>query len=133
MVTHTRNLCSVFNPSKCTHTVVNTHPEQWASIYAAAPGEQLGVRCLAQWSHLSRGIKGGENARYSLPHRKFLPDLRFEPTTSSYKSDALSIRPRLPLKGKLSKRGNREKHLRQNNKDQCRSNTANMDGSVCEN
>ncbi len=26
---------------KCTHTV-NTHPEQWAAIYAAAPGEQPG-------------------------------------------------------------------------------------------
>ncbi len=25
MVTHTRNLCSAFNPSKCTHTAVNTH------------------------------------------------------------------------------------------------------------
>ncbi len=25
MVTHTQNLCSAFNPSKCTHTVVNTH------------------------------------------------------------------------------------------------------------
>ncbi len=31
------------------------------------PGEQLGVRCLAQGSHLSRGIEGGENAHYSLP------------------------------------------------------------------
>ncbi len=56
MVTHTRNLCSAFNPSKCTHTAVNTNPEQWA-----ANGEQLGVRCLAQGSHLSRG------AGYSLP------------------------------------------------------------------
>ncbi len=60
MVTHTQNLCSSFNPSKCTHTVVNTHtanthPEQW------------GVWCLDQGSHLSRGIEGGENARYSLP------------------------------------------------------------------
>ncbi len=36
-------------------------------------------------------------------------------------------------KGKLSKRGNREKHLRQNTKDKCRSNMGNMDGSVCEN
>ncbi len=40
MVTHTRNLCSAFNTSKCTHTAVNTHththPEQWAAIYAAA-------------------------------------------------------------------------------------------------
>ncbi len=35
MVTHTRNLCSAFNPSKMhTHTV-NTHPEQWAAIYCA--------------------------------------------------------------------------------------------------
>ncbi len=49
-VTHTWNLCSAFNPSKMhTHSsehtnTVNTHPEQWAAIYAAAPGEQLGVR-----------------------------------------------------------------------------------------
>ncbi len=28
--------------------------EQWAAD-TAAPGEQLGVRCLAQGSHLSRG------------------------------------------------------------------------------
>ncbi len=40
---------------------MNTHPEQWAAIYAAVPGEQLGVRCLAQ-GHLSRGI-----AVHSLP------------------------------------------------------------------
>ncbi len=56
---HTQNLCSAFHPSKCTHTAVNTHPEQWAAIFAAAPGEQLGVWCVAQGSHLSRGIKGG--------------------------------------------------------------------------
>ncbi len=46
---------------------MNTHPEQWAVIYAAAPGEQLGVRCFTQGSHLSRGIEGGESAGYSLP------------------------------------------------------------------
>ncbi len=74
MVTHTRNVCSAFNPSKVhTHThssehahTVNTHPEQWAAIYAVAPGEQLGVRCFAQ-EHLSRGIEGGESAVHSLP------------------------------------------------------------------
>ncbi len=77
MVTHTQNLCSAFNPSKVhTHTAVNTHssehthtmnthPEQWAAIYAVAPGEQLGVRCLAQ-GHLSHGIEGGESAVHSL-------------------------------------------------------------------
>ncbi len=57
-----------------THTV-NTHPEQWAAI-APAPGEQLGVRCLAQ-GHLSHGIEGGESA----VHSQSLPDLRFEPAT----------------------------------------------------
>ncbi len=67
MVTHTWNLCSAFNPSKCTHThTVTTHPEQWAAN-VAAPGEQLGVRCLAQGSNLSHGIEGGESAGYSLP------------------------------------------------------------------
>ncbi len=45
----------------------HTHTQQWAAIYAAAPREQLGVQCLAQGSHLSRGIEDGESAGYSLP------------------------------------------------------------------
>ena len=66
MVTHTRNSCSAFNPFKVhTHSSEHTHPEQWAAIYAAPPGEQLGVRCLAQ-GYLSRGIEGGESAVHSL-------------------------------------------------------------------
>ncbi len=78
MVTHTRNLCSAFNPSKVhTHTV-NTHPEQWAAIYAAVPGEQLGVRCLAQ-GHLSRGIEGGESAVHSLPPPTIPADSNSQP------------------------------------------------------
>ncbi len=44
----------------------SAHPEQWGAN-AVAPGEQLGVQCLAQGSHLSRGIEGGENAHHSLP------------------------------------------------------------------
>ncbi len=59
--------------------------------------EQLGIWYLAQGSHLSHGIESGENPRYSpLSHQQFLTEPRFEPTTSGYKSDALSIRPRLP-------------------------------------
>ncbi len=65
------NAVSAFNPSK------RTHLEQWAADTAASR-EQLGVRCLAQGSHLRRG--------------QFLPELRFESTTSGYMSDALSIR-----------------------------------------
>ncbi len=38
---------------------MSTRPEQWAAIYAAAPGEQLGV--------LSRGFEGGESDVHSLP------------------------------------------------------------------
>ncbi len=40
---------------------------QVGSHIAAAPREQLGVRCLAQGSHLSRGIEGAESTGYSLP------------------------------------------------------------------
>ncbi len=57
------NVFSAFNPSKCTHL------EQWTAEIAA-PGEQLGVRCLAQGPHLSRG--------------HFLPEPGFEPTTLGY-------------------------------------------------
>ncbi len=56
---------------------MHTHLEQWAADNAAH-GEQLGLRWLAQGSHLS--------------HEQFLPEPRFEPTTSGYKSNALSIR-----------------------------------------
>ncbi len=52
MVTYNQNFCSAFNPSKVHKHTVNTHPEQWAGYYAAAPGEQLGIRCLDQGSHL---------------------------------------------------------------------------------
>ncbi len=81
MVTHTRNSCSTFiHPSAHTH-IVNTHPEQWAAIYAATPGEQLGVRCLTQ-GHLS-GVEGGESAVHSLPNFRLCVRLS-------------TIRPQLP-------------------------------------
>ncbi len=89
MVTHTRNWCSAFNPSKCTHTAVsseqtpthtvNTHPEQWAAT-APAPGEQLGVRCLAQ-GHLSHGIEGGESAVHSQSPPSIPAGAGIEPAT----------------------------------------------------
>ncbi len=45
MVTHTRNLSSAFNPSKCTLTAVNTHLEQWAAILRR-PGSSWGIGAL---------------------------------------------------------------------------------------
>ncbi len=77
-----RNLCTYdkvmakvhTHSSEHTHTV-NTHLEQWIALYAAAPGDQLGVWCLAQ-GHLSCGIVvlGVERALYiHSPHLPFLP------------------------------------------------------------
>ncbi len=63
-----------------------THPSAHR-LDAAVPGEQLGVQCLAQESHFSC--------------RQFLPEPRFEPTTSGHKSNALSIRPQLLLQDKV--------------------------------
>ncbi len=41
----------------CIYPIQSEHtPGAGAAIYAAAPGEQLGVQCLAQ-GHLSRGIE----------------------------------------------------------------------------
>ncbi len=97
MVIHTRNLCSAFNPSKHTHSSEHT-PGAVGSHISAAPGEQLGVWCLAQGSHLSRGIEGGESAEYSLPPLTIPagPEARTRPT--GYKSDSLSIRRDCPKK-----------------------------------
>ncbi len=60
-----------------THTPTRTRTEQWAVIFPATPGEQLGVRCLAQCSHLSRGI---DLVIHSL-HLQSLPVPRLKPTT----------------------------------------------------
>ncbi len=74
----------------------HTHPEQWAAIYTAVPGEQLGVRCLAQ-GHLSRGIEGGERALYiHSPTYNSCRTWDSNPQPLDYKSDSLTIRPRLP-------------------------------------
>ncbi len=58
-----------------THTHTHTHrehtPEAEGSHIAAAPGEQLGVWCLAQGSHLSHGIEGGREC-YSLQNQNGL-------------------------------------------------------------
>ncbi len=88
------NLCSnPFNPSKCTHTVVNTH----GTANAAAPSEQLGVWCLAQGSHHSCGIGEVEQRwLFTHPTDNSYQTWDSNPWPSGFKSDSLSIRPRLP-------------------------------------
>ncbi len=63
-------MCALHLTHPSAHTV-NTHPEQW-SANAVALGEQLGVRCLAQGSHLSRGIEGGRECWLFTPKSKRL-------------------------------------------------------------
>ncbi len=81
--------------SEHTHTV-NTHPEQWAAIYAAVPGEQLEVRCLAQ-KGTSVVVLRVERALYiHSPHLQFLPARDSNSQPLDYESDSLTIRLRLP-------------------------------------
>ncbi len=86
-VTHTRNLWSAFNPSKCTHTHTHSSSGQpmlrclgsgWGSVPCSRVSPQL-------WYWRWR-----EHSLFTPPHWLFLPDPRFEPTTSGY--NALSIR-----------------------------------------
>ncbi len=99
MVTHTQNLCSAFNPSKVhTHSSehTNTHCEHIGQpFYAAAPGEHLGVQCLAQ-GHLNRGIEGEASAGHYKLDLQFLPARDSNSQPFECKPDSLTIRPRLP-------------------------------------
>ncbi len=62
-----------------THTT-HTHPEQWAAIYAAEPGEQLGVQALLKGTSVE--VLRVERVLYiHSPYLQFLPDLRLEPAT----------------------------------------------------
>ncbi len=64
--------------AKQTHTHTHTHthcehtPGAVGSHIAVAPGEQLGVWCLAQGSHLSHGIEGGREHWLFTPKSKWL-------------------------------------------------------------
>ncbi len=92
MVTHTWNLCSAFNPSKCTHTAVNTHHEHTSgAVGSQCCGARAAVGDLVPCSRVSPHIEGGESAVHSLPP----PTIPAGPQTRT-KSNSLSIRPRLP-------------------------------------
>ncbi len=83
MVTHTRNLHSAFNPSKCTHTAVNTHTP-WT--HTRSSGQPM-LRC--PWSSWGFGallkgltsvvvLKEERALVIHSPHRQSLPDLKFK-------------------------------------------------------
>ncbi len=80
MVPHTRNLSSAFNPSKCTLTAVNTHPEQWAAMLRR-PGSSWGIGALLKGLTSVVVLKWREHLLFTSPHRQSLPDLGIEPAT----------------------------------------------------
>ncbi len=80
--------------SEHTHTV-NTHPEQWAAIYAAGPREQLGVRCLAQ-GHLVVVLNVERSLYIYSPHRQSLPDQDSNSQPFDYESESLPLGHNFP-------------------------------------
>ncbi len=85
-------------PSKVdTHSSehTHTHPEQWAAIYAAAPGEHLGARCLDQ-GHLIVELRVERALYIHSIHLQFLPARDSNQQPFDYESNTLTIRPRLP-------------------------------------
>ncbi len=80
MVTHTRNLSSAFNPSKCTLTAVNTHPEQWAAMLRR-PGSSWGIGALLKGLTSVMVLRVERALVIHSPHRQSLPDLGIEPAT----------------------------------------------------
>ncbi len=80
------------NTQQWTHTPW-THPGQWAAaIYAAAPGEQLGFRCLAQGHSVM--VLRVERVLDLLPPPTILtgPEIQIPIQITNF----LTIRPRLP-------------------------------------
>ncbi len=100
MVTHARNLCSAFDPSKV-HT---------QSSYAVGGS----VPC----SRAPR-IEGGERALYiHSPHQQSLQDRDSNSQPFNYESDSLTIRLRLPLhvRSKVAVSNNKDALMRNSDK-----------------
>ncbi len=65
-------LCFLINSFFVRHTHCEHTPGAVGSHIAAAPGEQFWVRCLAQGSHLSRGIEDERERWLFTPESKWL-------------------------------------------------------------
>ncbi len=99
MVTHTRNLCSAFNPSKCnnkhSHTPWTHNRSSGQSFYAATPGEHFGAHALHKG--LTSVVVLRVERALDIHSPTYNPCRTWDSNSqpSSYKSDSLSIRPRL--------------------------------------
>ncbi len=76
------NLCSAFNPSKCTHSRSSGQP------MLRRPGSSWGFGASLKGLTSVVELKMERMLVIHSPHRGLLPELRFEPTTSGHKSQA---------------------------------------------
>ncbi len=80
--------------SEHTHTM-NTHPEQWAAN-ATVPGEVRGFGALLKGLTSDVVLKVERALLFTPPTDNSCRTWDLNPQPSGYKSDSLSIRPRLP-------------------------------------
>ncbi len=80
MVTYTWNLCSAFNPSKCTHTPW-THTLCSGQPMLRRPGSSWGFSALLKGLTSVVVLRVLRVQVIHSPHRQFLPDMRLEPET----------------------------------------------------
>uniref|UniRef100_A0A8C2DTM1 ArfGAP with RhoGAP domain, ankyrin repeat and PH domain 3 n=1 Tax=Cyprinus carpio TaxID=7962 RepID=A0A8C2DTM1_CYPCA len=111
MVTHTRNWCSAFNPSQCTHTAVNTHTPGARGVFRGRLGEHnhSWLKRLDSPGYCTVGEPSPARHSFSLPHN-FVSNETDEDIISPYASfTSLSERAAPILSGwldKLSPQGN---------------------------
>ncbi len=98
MVTHTRNLCSAFNPSKVhTHSSEHTHTRSSGQPFMLRrPGSSWGFGALLKGLTSVVVLRVERVLHIHSPHLQFLPARDSNSQPFDYESDSLTIRPRLP-------------------------------------
>ncbi len=102
MVTHTRNLCSAFDPSKVhTHSSEHTHTP-WTHTRSSGqpfmlrrPGSSWGFGALLKGTSVVV-LRVERALDIHSPHLQYLPARDSNSQPFDYESDSLTIRPRLP-------------------------------------
>ncbi len=97
MVTHTRNWCSAFNPSKCTHTAVGSeHTPGAVGSHCSSARGAVGGSVPCSNAPQSWYWRWRECCSFTIPTFNPCRTWDSNPQPLDYKSDSLTNRPRLP-------------------------------------
>ncbi len=92
MVTHTRNWCSAFNPSKCTHTAVsNEHAPRAVGSHCSSVRGAIGGSVLCSRTPQSWYWGWRERWLITLPTNNPCRTWDSNPQTLDYKSNSLNV------------------------------------------